>query len=185
MSETLISLNNPNDWVLRTDLTKFAQVFTNEKGKQSYISIKPFNLGIGIRAKFLAIAVTSINSKPTWKFGGEIAQLFPFPKNTDVFPVGQMIGDIYPLKISKVSFFSLSRVAPVDYELFYYPPSWFKDVQIKVWQYTGAEFNFTEDTLIEIQDFLEDGDTTVNTPNPPDPSQTASNPTSIPNTSTS
>lgn len=149
MSDTQIQLQNIADWVLRVNLYKAAQTY-QEDGKIKYIPIPPLSLNAQLNARFIAVGILVQNAKPTWNHGGFLNQLYPFSLNTNVSPLGRAITESRILLINKVKIIQFPRISGASYQLLYSPQKWFRDVRIKVWQYRGTEANFTEDTLYQI-----------------------------------
>jgi hypothetical protein len=145
---------NAKDWVLRANQFKTAQLkvaATKTKDAQ-YLPIPNINLGIKFKAGVLAIGINSQFARPTWSFGGKIYQVVGFPNNFDITPIGGALANEKELPIDKVIIWQLlPRITNSDYTLLYSPPRWFRDVRIKVWQYTGEEYNFVDSTLNNIE----------------------------------
>lgn len=146
--DPLVFLDKAEDWVKVVDRSKTAQL----QGGNSHIPISNFDLGIRIQPKFIVVLVNVNYRKSTWSYAGQIRQSFNFPATNEVQykPTS--------LRINTPQLIGLENVAPGNFGLIYFPPEWFKDLNIKVWSYTGEVLNFGADALFNIESAVTDGD---------------------------
>ncbi len=150
MSDTQIQFTEISNWVLRVNIQKRA-IRRVENGKEKYDPIAPFDLGITLNARFLAVAALIEYGRPTWVHGGFLNQQYPFPLNTNISPFQTAITQSQFLLINTVKIVQFPRLSGSNYRLWYTPRKWFRDIRIKVWQYRGEEYNFVDSTLYDIQ----------------------------------
>ena len=136
------------DWEEVARVTKLAPL--DDKGKS--LRIPAFALGVSLKARFIAVKVTSIAAKNTWVAGGYIAQAYAFPGIS-------MILDSQYLKLNSVNLVELKENENYNCDLVFYPRSYFEDVEVRVWKYIGEEVSFLETVLTDIQDTVNNGNT--------------------------
>jgi hypothetical protein len=89
-------------------------------------------------------------SKPTWKHGGFLNQVYKLPLITQTAK-NQGLYEGHLLLINQTRILEMPRLTGESYRLLYTPRLWYRDVRIKVWQYRGTEYNFVDETLFDIQ----------------------------------
>ena len=149
MSQTLIDLNDSNNWTLRTDINQVA-LSTIVDQKEKFFPIPEFNLNVSINANFIAVAILINYGKPSWSWGGLLNINFDLPFTTQTSG-SKGFSSSESLLINKTKIIQVNKISGSSYGLSYSPPKWFRDVRIKVWQYTGFEYDFVDDTLYDIQ----------------------------------
>lgn len=150
MSNTQINLSNSNDWSFRGRQSKTAKK-TIINGKEKYLAIPAFDLGYSLTARFLAVEILVKTAKSTWKSGGFLQRFYPLPFATQSNPKGKGLFKSYFLLVNSTNLIELPRLSGKAYRLFYSPPRWFKDVNIKIWLYQGEENNFIFDSIKRIE----------------------------------
>lgn len=152
MAQTIIDLSKSSDWVLRANISKQARSYTD--GIQTkYYPIPDFDLGITANARFIAVALLINYGRPTWYYGGYLSVNYKLPFATQL--PGQLGAIDNPiLRINKTTILEVNKISGASYRLNYSAPKWFRDVKIKVWQYVGVEFNFVDETLLDLQSKL-------------------------------
>lgn len=145
--DTRLILSGGSDWVKIADISKTAQV----TGENSYIPIARFNLGVSTFSSYFAIAININEGKSTWRWGGTVGRLFPFPPNADTNPTGKFVSDERPIFISRMQFFDYPKRFSQPSDFLYQPPKWFRDVRIRVWEFAGTTVNPTQEQLDRIE----------------------------------
>lgn len=136
------------DWEQIADITKTAPL--DENGKS--LRIPKFSLETSIDKRFIAVRVTSQAAKSTWIAGGYIAQQYNFPSFSVTL-------NSHYLKLNATNLIELQENANYTCNLFFYPRTYFEDVQVKVWKYLGEEIFFLENILTDIQQSVIDNST--------------------------
>ncbi|BAU63029.1 hypothetical protein STA3757_03840 [Stanieria sp. NIES-3757] len=144
MSQTNIDLLSSSDWSLRCNIYKQAQSY-KDGGTTKYKHIPPFDLGITLNARFIAVAIILKYARPTWQHGGFINQVYNLPFAVQGLHSGHL------LFINRAKIIEFPRLTGNSYRLLYTPRLWYRDVRVKVWQYRGIEYNFVDSTLLDIQ----------------------------------
>ncbi len=93
--------------------------------------------------------------KPTWRYGGELRQVWNFPKGQETNSnLGKIQSSRQVLSINKLQIIKLEKPTSDTFDLRYYPPPWFRDVIVIAWKYNGEVENFVKDTLFDIGNSL-------------------------------
>lgn len=129
----MTDLSNGNDWLKIYDQFHVAQAISNKPGK--YYPIQGIVIPTTLDNYTATISLTTTNAKPTWHLGGRV-----FPIIT-VF--GSDIGDAktqYSRKIplnqpTIITFRKISNYYRIGVAI----PSWFTNVYLQAWVYTGQE----------------------------------------------
>lgn len=130
---SLTDLTNANEWTLVTEGNVRALIY-KEKNKNIRIPIPHININQTLTSTAYAVSVkTTLNKKPTWKYGGLAVVWFP----TNVSNEGLAVITQKKLFLDSVNIVIVPRISP-NYRLTLYPPSWFWDYHYKIWQYTGS-----------------------------------------------
>jgi hypothetical protein len=85
------------------------------------------NLNQQFSSLFLAILVSANDSKPTWRFGGKLWTACYFLNDYHLI-------SSYDLKCNFPRLINIGKLASDNYFLFYEPPKWFANVNIKIWE---------------------------------------------------
>lgn len=147
ITDDFIEFDSSSDWERVIGLTFTAQPV----GQDSYIPIGQKDLGIAITEPYLVIVVQPVNGKPTWRYGGEVRQTWEFPSGGATgtnFSRAQ--SKPVQLFVNKPQLVGFNRNTTDTYRVYYDPPTWFKQVIVIGWKYTGNIRNFVIDTLFDI-----------------------------------
>ncbi len=122
-----------NVWQLRVTITKTATTSLDNR-----IFIPSFDTGKTYNSQFIAVGITVKNSKDNWRNGGYLSQEFDFPAigykhNRKAFNKTE------DLLINEVSIINLPPLADSTYRLRYFPPTYFRDVKLQIWEYIGVQ----------------------------------------------
>ncbi|WP_319422069.1 hypothetical protein [Pleurocapsa sp. FMAR1] len=138
-----------NAWRLRTTLYKKAVTSNDER-----IFIPAFDTGKTYSSELIAIGISVINSYDNWRYGGYVCQelnlsCFGYLNNNKAF---YRSGN---LLINNVSILKLNLLSGNSYKLRYFPPTYFADVRIQVWEYQGEKFDLLDEQLKRIESKIE------------------------------
>ena len=122
-----------NVWQLRVTITKTATTSPDNR-----IFIPSFDTGKTYNSQFIAVGITVKNSKDNWRNGGYLSQEFDFPA------IGykhhrKAFNKTEDLLINEVSILNLPPLANSAYRLRYFPPIYFRDVKLQIWEYIGLQ----------------------------------------------
>ena len=151
MSVTQLNLTNNQDWSYRGRVFKTAKKEVINR-RERFFPIPKFDLGFSLNGRFLAIEILVKEARVTWHAGGFINQFYPVPFITQSVPKNQAVSNSQFLLINKTNLINFPRLSGQSYRLIYSPPKWFRDVTVKLWQYRGEEINFTDDTVVRIEE---------------------------------
>lgn len=132
-------------WHLRSTISKKAVKSLDKK-----FFIKPFNIDKTYTSEFVAVGVRVKNSKNNWRNGGYLSQEFLFPAlgyNNN----GKAFNQSKNLLINNVSILNFPAITSSPYRLRYFPPTYFVDVTIQIWEYVGTTTNIL---VRELANFL-------------------------------
>lgn len=150
----------PEDWELIINIFKEAEIV----GKTANSPINPFELEVNLDNSYLALLIQTTKGRPTWRFGGELRQVWDFPKGQQTNSnLGEIQSNRQVLSVNQLEIIKLQKPTLDSFALRYFPPPWFKDVIVIGWKYTGEIENFVKDTLFDIGNQLG-----VGTGEPPD-----------------
>lgn len=135
----LLNINDAENWILRVVSSRQAQVLN----ENSHIPIKGYDLNIELTVPYLLAEVTANYKKTTWKYGGS---LYPIHPINGFFATEKGVG----LRVSNTLIINVNTLSN-EYRLFYQPPSWFRDVTIKIWEYQGTIANRLSTQLDRIE----------------------------------
>ncbi len=113
---------------MRTTLYKKAV-----KSRDERIFIPSFDTGNTYSSQLIAIGISVENSYDSWRFGGYICQEYPlacfgYINNSKGFYRSNK------LLINNVSILNVNLLSN-SYRLRYFPPTYFADVRLQVWEY--------------------------------------------------
>lgn len=146
VGDNQIATNTSENWLFRGTWNREVTFV----GTSSYVPIPPFALGEALASPFLAIAVLVADSRPTWKWGGTYSAVIPVPFNPSIAPNNKIITPPIPLTINRLQLLTIAKPAAGEYDLWYTPPGWFKDVELQLWEYVGPISNFSRGLLTQI-----------------------------------
>ncbi len=129
--------NSSSDWALKIFKKK---AFDAQNPGEIPIAY----LGKKLGAEYLAVYSASTGYKPTWDFGGTIWVAY------------NLLGSYaftssHDLRISAVNLIQIPLVFEGEYKLFFKPPKWFPDYEIRVWEYRGEIPQQTPPQLMAIE----------------------------------
>ena len=146
----------PEDWEQIISTVKVSEVIGDKSNKP----IDAFDLGVNLNNSYLAVLIQTTQGKPTWRFGGELRQVWNFPKGQETNAnLGKIQSNRQVLSINKLQIIKLEKPTSNTFDLRYYPPPWFRDVIVIAWKYIGEVENFVKDTLFDIGNQLGVGTT--------------------------
>lgn len=134
MSEPVVQFANQANWQLIYNEERLAQEFNNG----GFISIPAFELGFLLESHILVVMASSRNTKPTWRYAGELRQKLQMGSGGSGSTFPSPTGGRYALKLGDWSLIKFLRWTN-EYELIYLPPTWFDNVTLKIYQYLGPE----------------------------------------------
>ncbi|BAU65661.1 hypothetical protein STA3757_30500 [Stanieria sp. NIES-3757] len=140
----LIQPNNPENWQLRTTAIKQAET----TGENSHVPMDSFDLGLDFTSFFLLAEVTANYRKSTWKYGGTLSPLY-YVDTDKIFNRG------FSLRIRRTKLIIIENPVAIPYKLQFDPPSWFKDLTLRVWEYVGEINNEIRERLISVEDKID------------------------------
>lgn len=116
-------------WRLQATLYKKAVASHDDR-----VFIPPFDTGKTYSSEIIAIGISVINSYDNWRYGGYVCQeltlsSYGYVNNNKAF---YRSGN---LLINNVSILKLDLLLNNSYRLRYFPPTYFPDVKLQVWEY--------------------------------------------------
>ena len=156
--DDVINFDLSEEWEVVASVTKTAELI----GENSHTPIPQISLDVNLTNTYVAVFATStIDVKATWRYAGEIRQVYNFAAGGGSAALNKIQTEPTPLFINKLQVVEAKRVSDVPFDLRYQPPPWFKDCGVRVWRYTGERKNFVRDTLFDIGNQLGIGTTEV------------------------
>ena len=144
----------PEDWEQIASIVRQSTVV----GDQSNAPIPAFDLGVNIDNQYLAVLIQTTQGKPTWRYGGDLRQVWGSPKGQQTSSnLSEILSDRETLGVNRLQIIKLKKPTSNLFNVRYYPPPWFKDVIVIAWKYTGEVDNFVKDTLFDIGNALGTG----------------------------
>lgn len=132
-------------WRLRCTLTKKAVSSTDNR-----VFIPSFDTGKSYEAEYLAVGVKAANSKDSWRQGGYLAQEFTVPI-TGYSTRNRAFNRTPDLLINDVTIIKVPLLTQSEYRLRYFAPTYFSDVRLQIWEYSGVR---TDLLLRDLADFF-------------------------------
>lgn len=114
-----------------------------------YVPLNPYESSIFLESDIIAVHIsTTIPEGSIWNFGGTVEQRFisglTVGGNTDA------AGDSQKMWLDKITTILFPKIS-ATYSLKFYFPKWFKDVNLKCWQYTGVDD--TDENIVLAEEF--------------------------------
>jgi hypothetical protein len=114
-----------------------------------YVPLNPLDSPIFLENHIIAVHITTtVPAGRTWNFGGTVEQRFisglTIGGNADAAGI---VRKVWLNKITTILFPKISA----SYSLKFYFPKWFKDVQLKCWEYTGIDD--TDENIVLAEEF--------------------------------
>ena len=131
-------------WRLRSTITKKAIVETDGR---SYI--ESFDTGKIYQAEFIAVGIQVDNSRETWKYGGYLSQEFRFTTGSGYRNRNKAFNRTEDLLINDVSIINFPLLRDGEYHLRFFPPTYFENLRLQIWEYEGETTNKLVDDLAE------------------------------------
>ncbi len=138
-----------NVWRLKTTLYKKAVSTGNQKA-----FIGSFDTGQTYISQFIAVGITVNNSKDNWRYGGYLSQELKFTCN-GYNHNNKAFNKSSDLLVNDVSIINLPLLSDNTYRLRYFPPTYFPDVRIQIWEYQGKKINLLDEQLKIIEQKIE------------------------------
>ena len=127
-------------WVLRDIVTPAAIILNN--GKQY---IPSFLINAEFNSPYVAVGIKVTAAGENWRFGGHLAQEFSFP-GSGYRNSGKAFFRTEELIINNVSIIEIPVITGQPYKLRFFPPTWFRDLRLEIWEYSAeaAKDSITE-----------------------------------------
>ena len=119
-------------WRLRSSVTKEPIELANYKRY-----IPSFLISGTFRSRFVAVGIRVTASGENWRFGGFLAQDFDF-NSSGYREANRAFFCTKELLINNVTVLELPVITDRPYRLRYFPPTWFRDLTLQIWEYTGT-----------------------------------------------
>ena len=129
-----MSLTNFQNWQPLDSGDIVASTFTTDKGQVLYVPIVPQEIAVTTDTTAIAIFITTVNPKSTWKNGGAIGvNIFTGLANNSKSEILRSF-----LALNKVTLIVIPSYARnKSFTLFV--PKWFRAVSWTIWEYTGGD----------------------------------------------
>lgn len=132
-------------WRLRTTLVKKAV-----RSGDNRLFIPSFDTGKTYIGQFIAVGIRVENSKDNWRNGGYLSQEFKFTSNGYTHN-NKAFNRTQDLLINDVTILNLPLLTDDEYQLRYFPPTYFSDVRLQIWEYIGVQ---TDALIRDIANFF-------------------------------
>ena len=133
-----LQLGNINNWDLVAD--ESVEAISTGPNELDFQPIPAFELPLLLDNLIVAVQLRSLTARPTWKYGGLIVQRLSLPLPGGLGTATPSEGKRYPLRLNRTLILPFPRLT-TSFELVYEPPYWFRDVRLKIWEYTGPDSN--------------------------------------------
>ena len=127
----LITPEAEEAWRLRSSVTKQPIQLANYKRY-----IPSFLISGTFQSQFVAVGIKVTASGENWRFGGFFAQEFSFD-SSGYKEADKAFFRTEELLINNVTVLKLPVTTDKPYRLRYFPPTWFRDLTLEIWEYTG------------------------------------------------
>jgi len=119
-------------WLLRSTVSPEPVQLANYKRYIPSFLINPeFN------SQYIAVGIKVTASGKNWRFGGFLAQEFSFP-SAGYQEADKAFFRTEDLLINNITIIRLPVVTNEPYKLRFFPPTWFRDLTLQIWEYQGA-----------------------------------------------
>ena len=137
-------------WIKRAAITKQPVELPNYKRYiPSFLIPGEFNV------EFVAVGIKVTAGGKNWRFGGFLAQEFNF-SSTGYSKADRAFFRTEDLLINNVTVLKLPVATDKPYRLRYFPPTWFLDLTLEIWEYTGTVVDGGSGTSPDIANKLEE-----------------------------
>lgn len=137
-----------------------AFVYRTAKTTNGKTFIKPVDLYKTFKSEFIAVGISVSNSRENWRNGGYLAQEIRFVTGTNYANNNKAFYRLPDLLINDVTIIRVGKLAET-YRLRYFPPNYFTDVSLKVWEYVGTVNDTNQVTDAELEGKLTDLSITI------------------------
>lgn len=141
MAEPILNLLDPASW---------NQVYTESRTAVqatplgAHIPIPAFEIPIVMHSRVFVIKTTCVQTKPRWRFAGNLKPRIAAPIAGIVSPPVE-IASLY-IQLNRTKLIVLPSFV-TDYNLVLETPTWLKDLSITIWEYVGAIEDTTEELI--------------------------------------
>ena len=127
----LVDFGNTLNWILTVNTNKKARLINGQ------LLIEPFSFKNSFNSSIIAIGVEVPQSREIWKSGGQLFAEFPFRySSVNYNNLRKAYYKISDLIVDDISIIELPQLS-TSYKLKYYPPNYFQEVNLQVWEYRG------------------------------------------------
>ena len=140
----------PEDWELVSQITRVAA----NLGENSHTRIPAITFGLFNDVRYIAVIAGTENERPTWRFAGDIAQVFGFSAGSGNSTISTISTRTKPLVIDRLQIIQADQISSDPFRLRYQPPRWFTHANIRVWAYRGEVLNLAADQLTGVSQAL-------------------------------
>ncbi|MEL6494095.1 MAG: hypothetical protein AAFQ41_03100 [Cyanobacteria bacterium J06623_7] len=106
-------------------------------------------------SQFVAVGIRVTASGENWRFGGFLAQEFGFD-SSGYREANRAFFRTEELLINNVTVLKLPVATGEPYRLRFFPPTWFRDLTLEIWEYTGLVIDGGGGTSPDISQQLEE-----------------------------
>lgn len=134
----ILQLTNQQNWYKLYDEHREARLLA----PRGHIPIPAFEIPILLENRVLACRVLCPDAKSRWRFGGNLSQRWQLGSGGGQSALPVADGSTFYLRVNRSKLLIVPQYG--NYQLLYEPPTWFKNVQFTLWQYTGLVEDSTE-----------------------------------------
>ena len=99
-----------------------------------------FLINAEFNSPYVAVGIKVTAAGENWRFGGHLAQEFSFP-GSGYRNSGKAFFRTEELIINNVSIIEIPVITGSPYKLRFFPPTWFRDLQLEIWEYSAEAAN--------------------------------------------
>lgn len=129
-----IDTNNPNNWSLIYNESFIADTI-EQNGKTRYLPIPKIQIFNTTNSEYINVEITATYKQDTWDFGGNLSPVTSIQTSGNINEIS--LNNIY-LYLGIGNLIQLQRTGNSNYRFNYYPPEWFRDTNIKIYEYVGG-----------------------------------------------
>lgn len=133
MSYPILELGVESNWQLVYNETR-EQVKGRIRG--TYIPIPVFEIPFLFASPTILILPLSRKGRSTWRFAGYLAQRFQVGSGGNASALPTVDADVYRLRLNRTKLITFEEYKS-NYEVTFEPFYWMKDIELKIWEYTG------------------------------------------------
>lgn len=137
-------------WLLRSTVSPEPVELPNSKRY-----IPSFLINGSFNSQYVAVGIKVSASGKNWRFGGFLAQEFGFESN-GYQEADRAFFRTEDLMINNVTVIRLPIVTNKPYKLRFFPPTWFGDLTLQIWEYQGAVVDDCDGNGIDYSQQLEE-----------------------------